>query len=338
MTWLSIALAFTLIFGGTGATVYAAQDSLPNQPLYAVKTLTEDAQLALTHNATAQVQLLEQFTARRVEEVQALAEAGDAIPEKVQTRLSEQLQQMMQATAEMDDATMQQTLAQVQTMLQTQMQTLSTVQAQSPMTATQVLSQVQTMLREHEQLAAMGTQDLAQFRETVEAHHTGPNHPTVTPAGSGASPLMTPRYTEEPPHATPTVHPTEMPRVTPGGQMTATQHITATEVPHAVPTNRPTEMPQPTTHPTEPPHPTVHPTEPPHPAPTMMPTQPPQSTPVPTEPPHQTPAPTEPPHQTPAPTEPPHQTPAPTEPPHQTPMPTEPPHQTPMPTEPPMHP
>ncbi len=55
-------LAGALILGG-GATAVAAQDDLPNQPLYPVKLMTENARMALTGDPQEQANLLMNYGA-----------------------------------------------------------------------------------------------------------------------------------------------------------------------------------------------------------------------------------------------------------------------------------
>ena len=47
---IAVVLAVVVFFGGSGVTVYAAQDSLPDQALYPVKTWSEDVTLSLTRS------------------------------------------------------------------------------------------------------------------------------------------------------------------------------------------------------------------------------------------------------------------------------------------------
>src|SRR3990172_9217066 len=54
---VSALIAFGLLFGGASA-VSAAQDDLPNEPLYQVKLLSEDAQLWLNGDPAAEIQML----------------------------------------------------------------------------------------------------------------------------------------------------------------------------------------------------------------------------------------------------------------------------------------
>ena len=80
---VSLILAGALIFGG-GATAVAAQDDLPNQPLYPVKLMTENATLALTGDPQLQANLLMNMAQTRVEEMAGLAEQGIPAPAQVQ--------------------------------------------------------------------------------------------------------------------------------------------------------------------------------------------------------------------------------------------------------------
>ena len=61
----SFIVALTLAFGGAGATVYAAQDSLPNDFLYPVKTFSEDFQLAFQNDDFDELTLLGLFADRQ---------------------------------------------------------------------------------------------------------------------------------------------------------------------------------------------------------------------------------------------------------------------------------
>lgn len=81
--WFRVVLAaliavFLAIFavGGMGITAYAAQDSLPGDSLFAVKTGMEQARVALTRNAVAKARLNLQYADLRLDEMLQLAEQG----------------------------------------------------------------------------------------------------------------------------------------------------------------------------------------------------------------------------------------------------------------------
>jgi hypothetical protein len=69
---LLLAFLFIMLSGGT---VYASAHALPGDTLYPLKTTLEDLRLAVT-NDEGESALYEQFTERRLEEIQALAESG----------------------------------------------------------------------------------------------------------------------------------------------------------------------------------------------------------------------------------------------------------------------
>ncbi|MGA9533372.1 MAG: DUF5667 domain-containing protein [Anaerolineales bacterium] len=71
----SLVLALALLLTGTGVA-YAASGSLPGDPLYGVKLGLEKARLALTFQERSRVQLLNQFTNRRLMELQTMQQSG----------------------------------------------------------------------------------------------------------------------------------------------------------------------------------------------------------------------------------------------------------------------
>ncbi len=59
----------SLLVGGSGITVYASQNSLPQDMLYPVKTVTENIQVALTASSEAKAKLHLKLAERRIQEV-----------------------------------------------------------------------------------------------------------------------------------------------------------------------------------------------------------------------------------------------------------------------------
>ena len=145
MTWIVIAsLVFASLAGGTG-TVLAAQDSLPGDGLYGVKTSFQDLRLALSNDET-DVGLLLRYMDENIDDVEQLMKegrfedmgvglseyddnlqtlsktrdridvddpgSGDQVKEQIQIHLEEQTQQMQQLQLQL------QTNEQIQTKLQ----------------------------------------------------------------------------------------------------------------------------------------------------------------------------------------------------------------------------
>ncbi len=80
--WRAVAVIFLLVvtfFGVGGATLTLASDALPGDPLYPVKLAAERAQVAITLDDGARVQLLETLDQRRRQEVDAVVGAGRQI-------------------------------------------------------------------------------------------------------------------------------------------------------------------------------------------------------------------------------------------------------------------
>jgi hypothetical protein len=178
---ISILVIAGLLFGG-GATVTAAQDDLPNEPLYALKVLSEDVSLQFRNDPEAKVEQLMDLAQIRIQEMTQLTEAGQATPDQVQLRLEQHIHQALQICSNLDDATLDRTLLKLrdrlqdrdrdmdrlllhtQDQLQLQTQDQLRLQIQDQL---QLLTQTRTMLRERLQLVEDGLLNHEMFRYTV---------------------------------------------------------------------------------------------------------------------------------------------------------------------------
>ncbi|MBN1886817.1 MAG: hypothetical protein JW850_02465 [Thermoflexales bacterium] len=185
---LTTVLIVALVLGGAGTAVYAAQDDLPTDPLYRVKTLSEDVRLGLTGDPEAQVGLSLEFADRRVEEIEALNRMRVVPPGPLAARLQAQLDRALDAAAGLDDAGMNRALRKAQTTIEQQILRMAAVQANAPEHAQPAVARVQTMLAERRALVQLGLADPAAFRER---ERTRDGEPQPTPAhtpGSGIGP------------------------------------------------------------------------------------------------------------------------------------------------------
>jgi len=182
---ISILVIGGLLFGG-GATVNAAQDDLPNEPLYAVKTFSEDVSLQFQNSPREKVERLMELAQTRVQEMTQLIESGQTPPDQVRLRLEEHLQQTLQLCSNMEDAELDQALLQLRDQLRQQdrdMQRLQTAQDTQP-----ILERTRTMLQIQLQLVNDGLLDHQVFRNTVrngfryEQTQTPPPFLTSTPS------------------------------------------------------------------------------------------------------------------------------------------------------------
>ncbi len=180
---VSLLLVVASLAGFTG-TLYAAQDDLPGQTLYPLKTWSEDVRVALTADPARQVERLMDMAQRRVEEAVALTQAGQEPPETVLQRMEQHLYRAMERAAAQGDDQMVQTLARVEARLRA-MQQMLTSAPQTP-----VRERVWTRLEAWRRLAQAGEADPAQFRQQIrERVRQGA---PVSPEPPGPGPMMTP--------------------------------------------------------------------------------------------------------------------------------------------------
>ncbi len=96
----TILVIASLVIGGGGVTVAAAQFSLPDQPLYGIKLASENARLALAQGEPLQqAELSFQFTLRRLSEIQAMLQRGQMPAEALLQRAQQQLDLALQQAA-----------------------------------------------------------------------------------------------------------------------------------------------------------------------------------------------------------------------------------------------
>lgn len=186
--FVSLILAFVLLLSG-GATVAAAQDDLPNQPLYQLKLWTEDATLAMRGDPQEQAELLMTMAQTRVEEMAALVEMGLTPPERVRERLEIHLRETLVLAAGMDDADLKGTLLQLRGRLQTQDRILQKLQVHAGASTEPQLTRTRQMLQANLQLVDQGLADPQGFRTMMRNRKQyGPDEEaTPTPNRQGES-------------------------------------------------------------------------------------------------------------------------------------------------------
>jgi len=117
---VSILVIASLVFGGGATAVGAAQNDLPNEPLYALKTWSEDISLQFQNDPQLKVERLMELAEIRVQEMTQLAEDGQTPPDQVVLRLEQHIYQALQLCSNLDDAALDQTLLQIRDRLQEQ--------------------------------------------------------------------------------------------------------------------------------------------------------------------------------------------------------------------------
>jgi uncharacterized membrane protein YgcG len=163
---VSVLVIVGLLAGG-GMTVNAAQNDLPNEPLYGVKTWSENVSLQFQNNPEAKVERLMELAQTRVQEMTQLTEAGQTPPDQVRLRLEQHLQQAFQVCSNMEDAALDQTLLQLHDQLQQHERDMQNLQVHAAQDAQPILERTRTMLQTRLQLVNDGLQDHEMFRNTV---------------------------------------------------------------------------------------------------------------------------------------------------------------------------
>jgi uncharacterized membrane protein YgcG len=135
-----------LLFGG-GVTVSAAQDDLPNQPLYQIKLMSEDAHLWFASDPAQQVDMLMEQAQTRLQEIQILTDDGIIPPADVAVRAQDRIQRALQIAAQLDETSQLAVLLQIQTRLQTQEQQMLKLEQGACTECVPAIQQTREMLR-----------------------------------------------------------------------------------------------------------------------------------------------------------------------------------------------
>lgn len=191
-TLVSILVSLVLVVGGGAATAYAAQDSLPNDFLYPVKTWQEDAMLTLTSNPQAQIERLMAYSDTRLQEIVALNALGKPIPAVVAERLRLHNEQAIAiASSELEEEPLDEVLTKLRIHLRRQDQIMSMVQANAPDHIDPVLEQVRMRIEEHVRMVELGLEDPLQLKQEVQFRLNRPEEAPFGPSedpGQGAGP------------------------------------------------------------------------------------------------------------------------------------------------------
>lgn len=190
VTLTSIALVLSLLLGGTGATVYAAQDSLPNQPLYVVKTFSEDLVTSLSLRNHQRLQLELEYANRRVAEMVSLALRGLNPPEPVLVRMEMHLDRVIELAANAGEGDLTKALLQVRARLEQQIRALDEAPQVGPVMI-KAMEAIQTRLHWVE----LGLSEPNAFREQVQVRNQFQQLPEI---GEGYGPGPGPNADQEP--------------------------------------------------------------------------------------------------------------------------------------------
>jgi len=175
---LALVLVLSLVFGGGGATVAAAQSSLPDQPLYGLKLWSEDARLSFTNQPENGWQVALQFAERRIAEIRAMIEAGKQPDEALQTRYEAQLEQALRYAQNLPDEQALRALEQIRQRLRLQEEQMSQLPANQA-----VVVQTRKMIQQRLEWVENGLQEPQQFRQRMQQRQLPNEVPPAQPGG-----------------------------------------------------------------------------------------------------------------------------------------------------------
>jgi hypothetical protein len=193
----TLATLFTVLalaLGGTGATVYAAQGSLPGEALYQLKIQSEDFRLTWGNQEMEKIALALQFANRRMEEVQAMLAKDQTPPESVMLRLQNQLDTALRLAAGLDDEQVTPALGQIRQTLERQERILAQLQENAGAPEEALLLQIRDQVR-----LRLSWVEEAQSDPALLRNHFGKGAPAVLPSdlthpsgdGFGPGPFIT---------------------------------------------------------------------------------------------------------------------------------------------------
>jgi len=166
-TLATILLILALAFSGGGATVAAAQGSLPDDPLYGLKLASEEVRFSLTTQEQSKLDLALAFADRRVEELAAMAQRGEEASAQAASRWEQQVRTAFQLAAGMPDDAMQGALEQIRSRLQAQERLMS--RADQTHSGDPVLQRIRERLRVCDEQLEQGLGDHNAFRNMVSS-------------------------------------------------------------------------------------------------------------------------------------------------------------------------
>lgn len=146
----------------------ATQFSLPGSPLYSLKMVLENTQIALATTAQTRADLAMIYAYRRIKEIEALDNTGVAAPVDAFVRMHRQMAYAFESAALMSDAEMQQTLQEMDGQLLLQEEIVRRLKTPAPLNTSEVLERQRTWVElglvepqgYREQLQQLGVEQL----------------------------------------------------------------------------------------------------------------------------------------------------------------------------------
>lgn len=164
---LLVVMVLGLVFGGGGITVSAAQSSMPDDALYAVKLASEQIRMQLAGDTEAEFQLALQFANRRMEEAGYMLRNGEMPDEALMNRIMEQNENCLKLAVGMPEEKAVPALIMVQEQFRNQLQKMEQLNMPDDTALEALRLRLQTMLQTQLQLAQLGEGDQLMLKEQL---------------------------------------------------------------------------------------------------------------------------------------------------------------------------
>ena len=185
MTSLFVKMAVIIIavVGVAGTTAVAANDSLPDTPLYTIKLAIENTELALTADESSQAELHMRFAQTRIDEIEQLAIENHIANDEQLARLQTHLETTLQLMATMPEGNMNGILLRAQQMAQTNTRSMTQAQSNAPEAVQSQLGDAYQLMHQFGQEVEQGLADPVLFRQrhTNNRPDTAPEQPNNEP-------------------------------------------------------------------------------------------------------------------------------------------------------------
>lgn len=168
-TLTAIIIAISVLLGGSGITVAAAQNSLPDDFLYDLKLLSEDVYMGAAADPLTQFQISLSLIDRRGLEINSLIEGGEDLTDETTNRIRQQIEETIRLALNLPDDQVVPAFEQIQNRLTVQLQTLTQLQYAGLGIQSEAMIQTQAMIQERIQLLENGKTNILQLQEQLRA-------------------------------------------------------------------------------------------------------------------------------------------------------------------------
>ena len=176
-----------LLFGGS-ATVSAAQNDLPNQPLYKIKLASEDLKVWFESDPIIRIDMLMNQVKTCTEEMSVLTRAGVTPPAELAARAQDRIHQALELALSLNEPERLTMLEQIQIQLQTQQQLMTQLQTGTCPACEPVLQQTREMIQNQ----------LSQIEVDIASHHQDQNQNRASQTPITSAPPVTPQASQTP--------------------------------------------------------------------------------------------------------------------------------------------